>query len=95
MTKINELHKKWVENPKYQKAYDELETEFELARTLIDARVAAALTQTQVAERMKTSQAAIARMEGGKVKPSVGSLERYAKAIGSRLHISFEPLNPI
>ncbi len=94
MTKINELHKKWGENPEYQRAYDELEVEFELARTLIDARVAAGLTQAQVAERMKTSQAAIARMEGGKVKPSAGSLERYAKAIGSRLHISFEPLNP-
>jgi ribosome-binding protein aMBF1 (putative translation factor) len=95
MTKINELHKKWAENPEYQSAYDELETEFELTRALIDARVAAGLTQAQVAERMETSQAAIARMEGGKVKPSAGSLERYAKAIGSRLHISFEPLNPI
>ncbi|HFD11914.1 MAG TPA: XRE family transcriptional regulator [Crenotrichaceae bacterium] len=95
MTKINELHQKWAKDPEYQQAYDELDTEFELARVLIDARVAAGLTQAQVAERMKTSQAAIARMEGGKVKPSAGSLERYAKAIGSRLHISFEPLNPI
>ncbi len=94
MTKIDELHKKWAKNPEYQNAYDELEGEFELSRTLIEARVTAGLTQAQVAERMKTSQAAIARMEGGKVKPSAGSLERYAKAIGSRLHISFEPLNP-
>jgi transcriptional regulator with XRE-family HTH domain len=30
------------------------------------ARVDAGLTQAQVAKRMKTSQAAIARMEGGK-----------------------------
>ena len=95
MTKVNELHKKWVKDPEYQRAYEELETEFELARTLIDARVAAGLTQAQVAKRMKTSQAAIARMEGGKVKPSAGSLERYAAAIGRRLRISFEPLNSI
>ena len=33
----------------YQKAYDVLEKEFELARTLIEARVAAGLTQAQVA----------------------------------------------
>ncbi len=94
MTNIKELHKKWAENPEFKSAYDELETEFELARVLIEARVESGLTQAQVAERMKTSQAAIARMEGGKVKPSAGSLERYAKAIGRRLHISFEPLNP-
>jgi len=95
MTTINNLHKKWLKKPEYQRAYDEPETEFELARTLIDARLAAGLTQAQVAKRMKTSQAAISRMEGGKVKPSANSLERYAKAIGKRLRISFEPLNSV
>ena len=29
MTKINDLHKKWVKNPEYQGAYEELKTEFE------------------------------------------------------------------
>ncbi len=29
MTKIDELHKKWIENPDYQTAYDELEPEFD------------------------------------------------------------------
>ncbi len=95
MTKVNELHQKWAENPEYQRAHEELEAEFDLARTLIAARAEAGLTQAQVAERMKTSQAAIARMEGGKIKPSAGSLEKYAKAIGRRLQISFEPLNSI
>jgi hypothetical protein len=37
MTKINKLHKKWVKNPEYQRAYDELKTEFELARFRIQA----------------------------------------------------------
>ena len=37
MSTINKLHKKWLKNPEYQRAYDELRTEFELARTLIDA----------------------------------------------------------
>ena len=93
MSKIDELHRKWEKNPKYKRAYEEMEEEFALARTLIKARVDAGLTQAQVARRMKTSQAAIARMEGGKVKPSTSSLERYAKALNKRLRISFEPLN--
>jgi hypothetical protein len=29
MTKIEELHSKWAENPEYQQAYDELEIEFD------------------------------------------------------------------
>lgn len=29
MTKIDALHQKWLENPDYQKAYDELAPEFD------------------------------------------------------------------
>ena len=40
---------------------------------------------------MKTTQAVIARLEGGGSKPSTRTLERYAEATGSRLRITFEP----
>jgi hypothetical protein len=40
---------------------------------------------------MKTTQTAIARLEGGRIKPSTRTLERYAKATGHRLVIGFEP----
>jgi hypothetical protein len=40
---------------------------------------------------MKTTQAVIARLEGGESKPSTRTLERYAEATGSRLRITFEP----
>jgi hypothetical protein len=40
---------------------------------------------------MKTTQAVIARLEGGGSKPSTRTLERYAEATGSRLLITFEP----
>ena len=39
---------------------------------------------------MKTTQAVVARLEGGSM-PSTRTLEKYAKATGSRLRISFEP----
>jgi transcriptional regulator with XRE-family HTH domain len=42
---------------------------------------------------MKTSQSYIARIEGGRVRPSTAVLERLAKATGTRLNISFEPEN--
>jgi len=91
MTNVNELHKKWLKNPEYRTAFEELKPEFELAQTLIQARSDAGLTQKQVAARMKTSQAAVARMESGRKKPSTRSLDRYALVVGKRLRISLVP----
>jgi transcriptional regulator with XRE-family HTH domain len=56
-----------------------------------EARSRAGLTQEQVAQRMKTTQAVVARLEGGGTKPSTRTLETYAAATGSRLKIIFEP----
>ncbi len=87
-----ELHQKWSKDPDYRKEYQALEEEFEIARILIAARTAADLTQAEVAERMRTSQSFVARLESGAVKPTIKSLERYAMATGSRLRIELEPL---
>ena len=73
------------------KAYAALEEEFALAAALIEARAHAGLTQEQLAQRMHTTQAVIARLESGRVKPSTRTLERLAAATGMRLRISFEP----
>src|SRR5689334_6309969 len=88
---VDELHKKWVKNPKYRHEYQALEEEFSLSAALIEARSRAGLTQEQVAQRMKTTQAVVARLEGGGSMPSTRTLEKYAKATRTRLKISFEP----
>jgi ribosome-binding protein aMBF1 (putative translation factor) len=90
MTKVSDLHRKWMKSPAYRKAHQALEPEFELARTMIRARVEAGLTQEQLARRMETSQSVIARLESGRVQPSTKTLERLAAATGTRLKISFE-----
>jgi transcriptional regulator with XRE-family HTH domain len=89
MTKINDLHNKWKQDKAYQVAYDALEDEFALAAALIEARSRAGLTQGELAERMHTTQSAVARIEGGHI-PTIRTLEKIAKATGSRLKISFE-----
>lgn len=91
MTKISELHRRWSEDSDYKDAYDALGEEFDLARTLIEARTAAGLSQAQLAQRMKTSQSYIARIEGGTVRPSTDALARFAHATRTRLRIVFEP----
>jgi ribosome-binding protein aMBF1 (putative translation factor) len=92
MSKIQDLHKKWMKDASYRKAREELRPEFALARSVIEARSTAALTQAQLARRMKTTQSVIARLESGRIMPSTKTLERIAKATGTRLAITFESL---
>ena len=80
----------WRKDPRYRQAYNELEPEFSLATAMILARARAGLTQQQLARRMRTTQAVVARLESGRVKPSTRTLERFAAATGTRLKISFE-----
>lgn len=91
MTRIHDLHHRWSKDADYKAAYDALGEEFDLARALIEARTGAGLSQSQLAKRMKTSQSYIARIEGGKVRPSADALERFAQATHTRLRIIFEP----
>jgi len=84
MTAISELKRKWMRDPAFKKAYDESEAEWQIARTLIEARVRARLTQAQVAKRMGTTQSVVSRMESGHHMPSMSRLLAYAKATKSR-----------
>lgn len=48
-------------------------------------RTDAGLTQAELASRMGTTQSAIARMEGGGVRPTLDTLDRLAAAVGADL----------
>ena len=94
MTRIRDLHKKWMKDPEYRKEYDALEEEFALMAEVAKARARAGLSQAELARRMKTTQSAVARLESGRGLPSTRTLGRFAKATGHRLKISFEPVRP-
>ena len=65
--------------------------EFDIARELIAARSRAGLTQSDVAQRMGTTQSVIAQLEGGKGTPSMRTVQRYAQAVGARAVVRIEP----
>jgi len=91
MARITEMHKRWMKEPKYRKAYAALEDEFAVAKAVIAARNRAGLTQVELARKMGTTQPVVARLEGGRTQPSLRTLQRLAQATGSRLTIRFEP----
>ncbi len=85
-----ELEKKLI-NVEFREAYDALEEEFTLVKSLLKARENANMTQNQVAERMGTLRPAVARIESigfRKVpSPSFNTLKRYAHAVGCKLEV--------
>jgi transcriptional regulator with XRE-family HTH domain len=93
MARISDMHKKWMKEPKYRKAYEALEEEFVLASAVVDVRNRAGLTQEELARKMGTTQPVVARLESGRGRPSMRTLERLAEATGSRLLISFAPID--
>jgi predicted transcriptional regulator len=86
MRSFDTFKKKMLKNPAVKAEYDALEEEFALINELLGARAKAKLSQAQVAQRMGTSQSAVARMEGGHT-PSLSSLRKYARAVGRRVEI--------
>jgi len=86
------VFREWRKDPDYVREYEALEHEFTLASAVIGARTRAGLTQEQLAERMHTSQSAIARLESGRSNPSVTTLEKLAAATNSRLRVTLEPV---
>ena len=86
-----ELFSRWRKQPAYRVAFESLGEEYAVAAALIAARSHAGLTQAELAERMGTTQSAVARMESGRARPSTRTLEKVAQATGTRLSVKFEP----
>lgn len=56
VTRIHDLHRRWRADAGYKDVYDALAEEFDLARSLTDARTAAGRSQSQPGKKRKTSR---------------------------------------
>lgn len=79
-----------AEDPETRAEYEALGPTYSAIADLIRLRLLRGLTQEELAQRMGKQQSAIARMEGGRVKPSIAFLEEAAKALGARLVVRLE-----
>ena len=84
-----QLRTKALANAEVAAEYENLADEFSLLDEFLKARAAQGLTQAQVAEKIGTTQSAVARMESGSGKhsPSLATLTKYADALGCRLEV--------
>ena len=85
-----------MKRPGFKECYDALHDEYATLATFLNARKSVGLTQEDVAKRMGTTKSAVSRLESSlgnnKHSPSINTLRKYAKAIGSRLEIRLLPL---
>ena len=79
---------KRLKDPEFKKIWEESEVEYQLSCKLIEARLKSKLSQRDLAKKVKTSQAAISRIEAMNGNPSLSLLKRIATALESKLSIS-------
>lgn len=91
---LNEYISGQIKNTEFKKAWDSLDTEFELLESIIEARERAGITQDELAKRIGTKQPAISRLEsGGFNKATVETLHKIADALDAKLVIKMESKN--
>ena len=78
-----QLHTKALGNAEVKAQYEKQSDEFALLGQFLNARAVQVLTHAQVAEKIGTTQSAVARMEfsGGKHSPSLATLSKYAQVL--------------
>ncbi len=91
MSDLQKLKNELMADPEFRKEYEALQPEMNIKRAILDARIQAGLTQTQLSEKSGISQADICRLEKGTRNPSIALLQRLATAMDSTLRIEFVP----
>lgn len=82
-------------DPGYQELRAQERAKSQAAQAIYDARLAAGLTQTQLARLAGTTQSVISRLEDGDYdRHSLAMLERIAAALHRRVEVRFVPVLP-
>jgi ribosome-binding protein aMBF1 (putative translation factor) len=80
-----------AERKEYDRAYAEARLAADVGERVLAARQRAGLSQRELARRMRTSQAAIGRLESGSVGATLTTLQRAATALDLEVSIELRP----
>jgi DNA-binding XRE family transcriptional regulator len=82
-----------LKKPGVREEYEALGPAFEMKRQMIAMRKEAGLTQEQMADLLGTKKSNISRLESlhSDVSPRLSTVEEYARVLGYRLKVDFEP----
>jgi len=80
-------NKRMKKDPEFWKDYEERFETFKLGILLKQARIEAKMTQEQIAQQLNTTKSVISRMENHATDIRLSTLEKFAKALGRRIHV--------
>jgi len=88
---FEDFKQKALSDPVVKDKHLTLKPAYELRRKLIEMRLSAGLTQSEVAKRLKTQKSNISRLESVTTKnsPKLSTIEQYADAVGYDVEINF------
>jgi len=90
----SELRNRRLRSPGAKTGYEEAKAAYEVGKMIRQLREARQLSQRELAQRMRTTQSVVGRLEAGGSKPTLATLERVAHALGLRLEVRFEEVKP-
>jgi DNA-binding XRE family transcriptional regulator len=87
------FREKALKKPSVRKEYEALGPAFDMKRQMIAMRKAAGLTQEEMADKLGTKKSNISRLESlnSDVSPRLSTVEEYARVLGYRVKVDFEP----
>jgi len=89
------LDMEFGQDPEYRAMLCEERVKSQAARAIYEARIAAGLTQKQLADRIGTNQSVISRLENADYdRHSLAMLERIASALNRRVEVRLVPCLP-
>ena len=87
LTSLDTYLNKQLKNVAFKKEWKTSEAQYQIVRQIIKARKKNNISQRQLAKKAKTTQAVISRIESLNTSPSLGLLERMAKALNTTIQI--------
>ena len=91
MSDLQKLTEELMQDESFRREYEALQPEMDIMRAIMDARIRAGMTQTELSKKTGISQADISRLENGTRNPSLSLLKRLADAMNTTLKIEFVP----
>ena len=83
-----------LKDPAFAERFEQAGAAWDVALQLAALRQKAGLSQKQLAQRLRTSQQQISRLESpGYEGHSLSMLRRIARALGAQVRIEFEPIS--
>ena len=92
ITSWTDIRARRTQGAERQRGYDRAGRAIRLAIELRALREKKGLSQRQLAELIGTTQSAIARLEGGRISPSLPTLDRIAAALGAEVAVTFSDI---